>query len=854
MSCNFCERRGLALLPVRAAVVNSAARAPGLPDEIKTDIPAKGDVNYTCRQLREGYLYVYDERRNKWTDYFVTEDGYFWKMNNSSSVLAPQSGQKPCAGKVLEVAKSTFIALPLSPDISENGCFWLGWSEHPWTENIRKQHLKVDWREAHMQRFDLQEWLSTKKAGQALSLTHLTDVVAEFSSLRVDDKKLQFLSAKWRRKSQEDAQYIQQAALSLTMPPAKPDPTLSVILAIPDPIGIVRDLAELASRITEDFLAQQRLAENNKDFDRKFALNTMIDGMEYNVKESAKIRNLQLTAEEEKKLELGMVSMGGFTYNQRLGKKMAQDLHDITDKKLRGWSDEEWDKYKKYYRVSDKETFVESLDVARKKFEEEYCQPLVDMYLQMLKHTAFCNYFYYNYDSSDASSGGYYALTLAMCVLGGQDKGPCFDYYRTKLQGDVNDTRNPIIRAFVLNQDKLSQLMSKNIPTTVPAENLLGLPWNYLFSGVAACLDKLADAKDIISTLNVTLAGALISLFGRTVQGNVERLPVMLAVYSGNPLAYFEKSGEKMALSRELSRKVINETFDRAGLTPAQRITEKQRYANQVKSRLDTKEVITLLEKEMRLKAIDGIQLQGTDKYGFVALLTEDMDEMFKGKSVDEKIELIRQRMVTGEQAYDHYMKRSLSKTALKGNLISILFQCYAINNMIEKEKHWYGGVNSQSSIRLSACWGGVSGGAIELSAGTIKYGMLRMTGVVSSWVNVLANLGRYIGIIGGVVLAFCDGYEAWQQKKQEHMLLFRLYSVSAILGIAGIAAIMGGWVVFGLVVAVAIIAVAFLIEYYKPNDLQKWLEKNLWGKLPEGNYTSAEEEAVEYGKLWAIE
>jgi hypothetical protein len=853
MSCNFCERRGIALLPVRAAVVTSAANAPVLPNEIKTDISAKGDINYTCRQLREGYLYIYDEKRNKWIDYFVTEDGYFWKLNNSTTVLAPQSGQKPCAGKVLEVAKSTFISLPLSPTKDENGCFWLGWSEHAWTENIRTQHLELDWRKAHMQLFDLQEWLNTKKVEQALSLTHLTEVVAEFSSQQVDDKKMQFLSAKWRRKSEEDALYIQQAALSLTIPPAKPDPSLPVILVIPDPIGIARDLAELTSRITEDFLEQQRSLENNKDFDRKFALNTMIEGMAYNVKECAKIRHIQLTAEEEKKLKLGIIGMNGFTYNQSLGKKMAQRLHESTDENLKKWADEDWMRYKEYYRENEKEKFVRSLDKNRERFGKEYSQPLVDMYLETLKHISFSNYFYHNYDTKDTANGGYYALTLGMCLLGGQDKGPCFDYYRTQLQGDVNDPKNPIIRAYVLNQDELAQLMSKKIPTTIPVKKILELSWNNLFSAVASYLDKLTDAKEIINTLNVTLAGALISLFGRTVQGNVERLPVMLAVYSGNPLAYFEKSGERMALSRELSRKVINETFDKAGLTPAQRITEKQRYANQVNSKLDTKETVTILEKEMRMKAIDGIQLQGEAKYGFVALLTDDMDEMFKGKSVDEKIELIRQRMVTGEQAYDHYMKRSLSKTALKGNLISLLFQCYAINSMIQTEKNWYGGVNSQSSIRLSASWGGVSGGAIELSAGTIKYGMLRATGVVSSWVNVLANFGKYLGIIGGVIIACCDFYEFIEQLKQRHKELFILYALSGTLGLVAAVAIAASWVVVGLIVAMMMIAVAFLIEYYKPNDLQKWLEKTLWGKVPDGNYTSAEEEAEEYGKLWAI-
>ncbi|WP_310673125.1 toxin VasX [Burkholderia multivorans] len=84
--CEFCQKSGLAILPIRAAVMRRNAGAPNLPRNLQ---PVDGQAGkslsltgpaaaYTGRTLREGFLYVYDER-GTWEKYWITRRGYLRK-------------------------------------------------------------------------------------------------------------------------------------------------------------------------------------------------------------------------------------------------------------------------------------------------------------------------------------------------------------------------------------------------------------------------------------------------------------------------------------------------------------------------------------------------------------------------------------------------------------------------------------------------------------------------------------------------------------------------------------------------------------------------------------------------------
>jgi hypothetical protein len=79
-TCSFCDRKGLLLYPVRYAVAcpAGAEKAPGLSGNFKIEnAPAEiATAKYTLRAIRTGFLYTYDEKRDRLKGYLVMPGGY----------------------------------------------------------------------------------------------------------------------------------------------------------------------------------------------------------------------------------------------------------------------------------------------------------------------------------------------------------------------------------------------------------------------------------------------------------------------------------------------------------------------------------------------------------------------------------------------------------------------------------------------------------------------------------------------------------------------------------------------------------------------------------------------------------
>ena len=89
--CNFCDKKGLLIYPVRYAVASpyGAAGVPGLSGNFKIEgaPQSAGAAKYSLRALRPGYLYTYDEKRGRLKAYVVMPTGH----------LALSAGVQPAA-------------------------------------------------------------------------------------------------------------------------------------------------------------------------------------------------------------------------------------------------------------------------------------------------------------------------------------------------------------------------------------------------------------------------------------------------------------------------------------------------------------------------------------------------------------------------------------------------------------------------------------------------------------------------------------------------------------------------------------------------------------------------------------
>lgn len=161
--CQNCNKSGLAILPVRYAVV---------PQEIDATLPAPmgnkvthiklDHYKYALRTLRAGFFYLFHEKHARgshitWEVYGVTEAGTVWKLPS------PQA-MKPVTEPACSAGGHNIPASVITIDSPEK-CkrVWIAFSEHAWSpETLKAFEQDAALRDRRMQTFLPATWV---KAG-----------------------------------------------------------------------------------------------------------------------------------------------------------------------------------------------------------------------------------------------------------------------------------------------------------------------------------------------------------------------------------------------------------------------------------------------------------------------------------------------------------------------------------------------------------------------------------------------------------------------------------------------------------------------------------------------------------------
>ena len=106
---------------------------------------------------------------------------------------------------------------------------------------------------------------------------------------------------------------------------------------------------------------------------------------------------------------------------------------------------------------------------------------------------------------------------------------------------------------------------------------------------------------------------------------------------------------------------------------------------------------------------------------------------------------------------------------------------------------------------------------------------------------------GRRLGALGGFAMAVLDFAEGWGEIKNGNPMRGVGYFSSAIFGLAFIAALfLSAFILAGLFFIVAMV-IAYFLESGRPDNIQQWLERCIWGNLKDERYES---EKVEQEQL----
>ena len=205
--CRYCMRRGLPIFPVRYAIcqVDENPDVPALPDariselyplddegnpvtiDLATGIGEDGQSKvakekrnkYILRKLRAGFLYLYDEGNDQWYAYKISETGELLQFSPGK----PPENTSPETFVCNQPSHREHASLITLDNLASATKAWLAYVESPWSEQFKDQVASdAQWREKHMQCFDVAGWISAGEAKYAFSQDQIAELVPEYLS------------------------------------------------------------------------------------------------------------------------------------------------------------------------------------------------------------------------------------------------------------------------------------------------------------------------------------------------------------------------------------------------------------------------------------------------------------------------------------------------------------------------------------------------------------------------------------------------------------------------------------------------------------------------------------------------
>ncbi|MDI1258280.1 T6SS effector BTH_I2691 family protein [Aquabacterium sp.] len=819
MQCEFCDKKGLAVLPARPAVAPAGMHAPAVPKDMMAgaaDI-AINPASYTLRHLRPGFLYTYDEARGKLEAYAVVEGGYFYKLEPNEST--PPNLKFSCAPEKCGTVASCVTV----PDVKNATNVWFGYSDVQWTEAVRTKHKNDGaYRARHMQCLDVKTWVASKAHHGAVDINEVDKVVAEYALSDAAGKALASSITKFKSKASTAKALKERVPLISTAG--------GLVMAVADPAAIAADLALLMQNSFDAF-------SNAKVRKRELAVSNAITNIEQAVREYARSAE-ESAADKAANDMLGQPDIGMLFSGYR-EKKLAQveDVRTVTEAEAKRAGDHEWARYQTKFDFKAAAAWRKDFDAQLQTFDKANIEPLALAHTAWMKSTLMAAKFECTHDASDERVGLVYAKTLHMCIGSTQDKAACFDLYVDWFDGDITKKENLLLRALTLNLDKTASEISKGLGVSL---DWRGYPFDALMGSVGKATERAAMGEaDALGRLIAAVLGPISKVIGRAYDGKVRAGLVALSLYTQKPFVAVEVTGSKKAFRAMLIRELLKGN----GQATNPRKME-QAVAN-----------------EMRRLELSGEKLEGTDKKRFLLMVDpEQLRGMPEGLPAQERAKWVASRIRTPQQVEELNLSAWRGKigdptrNVLKGSIgivvtmVCALIQYNVAQKLMEDDGKAMAQEKAETHQRLRAGQVALAGTITELvgtGLGKVVVVIPRFGPGLAKAAEWIALGGRVLGLCSALVMAGWDLLQARENYRKGHPGIALAYVGSAILGGLVAAVLWFGWTGIGLILIGLLMVVACIIEYVKNNKLQDWLERCLWGRGSE-RYKTLEEEMAQ--------
>lgn len=801
--CEFCDKRGLPLLLVRDAVVPVGAGAPVAKGPQIALPPAV--AHYTKRLLRSGYVNVYDEARRRWDCYFVTPEALFYKLT-LTSILGPALTPSRPFNCTIEGHREAAGCITIS-DPANATSVWIGFSDTLWTPAVRQANEDREFRKRHMVEVDVRRAMAGA-SGPHGSINQVEETVAEYALPSPRIKPIidasPFLYCARFGCAEKLVKQCEQIR-----------PGKGLIITLPDPAGIVQEIAFLMTHLLEAFIAE------NPTNQRNLAASAGIDQIKTSIMSRAELEEIEAARAAAAKME-AVNPLGNVLLEST--RDRTASVRNITADELDRANASAWPKYEEKFDDAARKKWRTEFDVKLKSFDEKSIAPLAQRHVEWFKSVTFTDYFECNYDPSSALCGVVYTNLVTSCLAGTQDKACCDKLYTELLQGNFQDKKNVLLRASIFNQSALAESIED---ASKVAFDIRDIPWDNVFSVYRAAMEAVDEnAGNALALYIAQVSGPVARILGKVVDGRpgFHKTLMMLGVISGDPVTVLDISGKRSQFVRHLTKQMI--------LASGAAVSENQ-----------LRKAVSL---ELERLQIRGVRVEGTRKLRWVVTVDKaTLAGLTAGMSRGAQQAQLTSSLRTVDQLESLRLERwrAVINTKVRWGVVSAILQTVCLTKLYEDEEASLANERKDSRWRRIAGVTGLVGATCEVIgkvlASRTQQGLRFGQYLASLSATALMFIGKVTGMAAGLVFAALDLAKAHEVRKEGGSgLLVAAYVASAVLGLGVTIAILSG-VAFPviLVIVALLVLVGLLIEFIKDDPLQDWLERCPWGVLPNQRY-----------------
>ncbi len=752
-------------------------------------------ASYALRKLRAGYVYVYDEALNEFESYAVDVNSVLYRMGGEAPRRQPQFTE-PCS-QAGHRAAAMCITVPLPQHATR---VWVAYSESAWTAAVCRAHKKdAALRQRSMRCLDVKHWLATQAHPSALPIAQVGEQVAEYAVYGPTRRNWLKQDSDWFTWSTAEPTRVDSAA-GIVRVAEHLMPGKGVMLALPDPVGVLRDLAALAARRRTKFYQHPKIR-------REAAVSSAIMMIKAAVLNQYELQDVASTGTDILRQRMGHVelngSMGAYGPVTLRSESKAQSLERALDApgRLEMMAEKHWQKYAAKYNEPSRAAWQQAIDSRWQAYAKAQIQPLAEAHAQWLQSPLLAQLLDAHHDRDNPRSGLDYAQQVLGCITGMQEHRSCFDAMQAQLLRETPDEAGSVLlRALYFNQRSVATQMRAALDSGL---DLRSLPWDGPIGAYTSVVEALGNGADgVAAKLVEQLMGPLLRALNATVDGGARATMLALGQISGRALFAVEVYGPKW----KFRERVIRELLERSEVPMRRHATE------------------AAVNAEIRRLKLKGIDLEGNGRLRWVVMVDPE-----KARAGELK------GLLSAQQAETADMKqwRSTINTNVRLGTVGALLQVAALTKLWSDVDESMEHERMEAKLRMVAGIGSLAGTTAETVGKALENYFAQRPGGLSV-ANRLVVVGRVTTAAAGVVMAVLDGVKGVQELLDGSHAVGALYVISAGLGFAvlyfaGSSSTLPG---IGWIAAVLLIGVAVFIELLKDNKLQDWLERCLWGNL----------------------